>query len=98
VRITLLVIPQHFLQHKDLLKLSAFVGLFELLYTQESKAKLMMFFWVLAEALKMETACFSEMLASTGESTRRQNSEEHHHPHRRENLKSHKSKAIDASD
>jgi hypothetical protein len=39
----------------------------------------------------METVGFSETLASTDESTRRQNPEEqHHHPHRRENLKSHK--------
>jgi hypothetical protein len=39
----------------------------------------------------METVCFSETLASTDESTRRQNPEEYHHhqPHRRENLKSH---------
>jgi hypothetical protein len=37
----------------------------------------------------MEIVCFSEMLASTDESTRRQNPEEHH-PHRRENLKSHR--------
>jgi hypothetical protein len=41
-------------------------------------------------ALKMEIACFSETLASTYESTRRQNLKEHHHPHRRENLKSDK--------
>jgi hypothetical protein len=33
----------------------------------------------------METVCFSETLASTDESTRRQNPEEH--SHRRENLK-----------
>jgi hypothetical protein len=33
----------------------------------------------------METVCFSETLASTEESTRRQNPEEHHQPHRREN-------------
>jgi hypothetical protein len=33
-----------------------------------------------AEALKMETVCFfSETLESTGESTWRQNPEEHHH-------------------
>jgi hypothetical protein len=38
------------------------------------------------EGLKMETVCFSKTLASTDESTRRQNPE--HHPHRRENLKS----------
>jgi hypothetical protein len=37
----------------------------------------------------MEAACFSETVASTDESTRRQNPEEHHHPHRRENLKYH---------
>jgi hypothetical protein len=40
--------------------------------------------------LKMETVCFSETLASTNESTRRQNpEEEHYHLHRRESLKSH---------
>jgi hypothetical protein len=39
-------------------------------------------------ALKIETVCLSETLASTGEATRRQNPEEHHHPHRRENLRS----------
>jgi hypothetical protein len=34
--------------------------------------------------------CFSETLASTDESTRRQNPEKrHHHPHRRQNFKSH---------
>jgi hypothetical protein len=33
----------------------------------------------------METVCFSEALAYTDESTRRQYPEEHHHPHRREN-------------
>jgi hypothetical protein len=38
---------------------------------------------------KMETVSFSEMLASRDESTRLQNPEEHHHPHRRENLRSH---------
>jgi hypothetical protein len=41
---------------------------------------------------KTETVCFSETMASTDiyKSTRRQNPEEkHHHPHRRENLKSH---------
>jgi hypothetical protein len=37
----------------------------------------------------METVCFSETLASIDESTRRINPE-HHHPHRRENLRSHK--------
>jgi hypothetical protein len=37
----------------------------------------------------METICFSETLASTDESTRRPNQEEHNNPHRRENLKSH---------
>jgi hypothetical protein len=37
----------------------------------------------------METVCFSETLVSTDESTRRQNPEDHHHPQRRENLKSH---------
>jgi hypothetical protein len=36
----------------------------------------------------METACFSETLVPTDESTRRQNLEEYHHPHRRENFKS----------
>jgi hypothetical protein len=46
--------------------------------------------WVLAlsSALKMETVCFSEMLASTDKSTRHQNPE-HHYCHHRENLKSH---------
>jgi hypothetical protein len=40
--------------------------------------------------LKMAMVCFSEMLASTNESTRPQNPEEHHHhPHHHENLKSH---------
>jgi hypothetical protein len=39
----------------------------------------------------MEIFCFSETLASTDESTRRQNPvEEHPHSRRRENLKSHK--------
>jgi hypothetical protein len=42
-----------------------------------------LFFWVFApcmpEALKMVTVCFSETLASTDESTRRQNPEEQHH-------------------
>jgi hypothetical protein len=37
----------------------------------------------------METVCFSETFASTGESTRRQNPEVDH-PHRRENHRSHK--------
>jgi hypothetical protein len=42
-------------------------------------------------ALKMETVCFSETLASTDESTRHQNSEDHHHNIlRRKNLNSHK--------
>jgi hypothetical protein len=36
----------------------------------------------------METVRFSETLASTDKSTRRQNPEQHYHPHRRENLKS----------
>jgi hypothetical protein len=40
-------------------------------------------------AMKMETVCFSETLVSIDESTQRQNPEEHHHPHRRDNLKSH---------
>jgi hypothetical protein len=40
-------------------------------------------------AMMMETVCFSETLVSTYESTRRQNSEKRHHPHRLENLKSH---------
>jgi hypothetical protein len=44
----------------------------------------------LSSDLKMETVCFSETLASTDESTRRQNTEEqYHHPHCRENLKFH---------
>jgi hypothetical protein len=38
----------------------------------------------------MESVCFSETLASTDDSTQRQNPEEHHHhPHCRENLRSH---------
>jgi hypothetical protein len=55
---------------------------------------MMLFFWVLSlsSGLNMETVCFSETLASTDESTRRQNPQEHHHhhhhPHRRDNLKS----------
>jgi hypothetical protein len=37
----------------------------------------------------MEAVCFSETLAPTDESTRRQNPEEEHHlPYRHENLKS----------
>jgi hypothetical protein len=36
----------------------------------------------------------AEALASTYESTRLQNPEEHHHPHRRENLKSLKTQII----
>jgi hypothetical protein len=43
-----------------------------------------------SSTLKMETVCISEMLTSTNESTQRQNPEEqHHHPHRRGNLKPH---------
>jgi hypothetical protein len=46
--------------------------------------RIMMFsLWILAlcrlTRLKMETVCFSETLASTGESKRRQNPAEHHH-------------------
>jgi hypothetical protein len=41
-----------------------------------------------SSALKMETVCFSETFASKDESTRRQNPEVHHHPHRRESLRS----------
>jgi hypothetical protein len=45
---------------------------------------------IVTSALKMETVCFSKMLASTDESTWRQNPEQHHHhPHCHENLKSH---------
>jgi hypothetical protein len=45
---------------------------------------------MVTSALKMEAARFSETLASTSKSTRRQNQEEHHqYRHRRENLKSH---------
>jgi hypothetical protein len=44
---------------------------------------------IATSALKMETVFFSETLESTYECIRRQNLEEHHHPHRRENLKSH---------
>jgi hypothetical protein len=48
---------------------------------------LMLLFWALApcrlfrakaSVMKMETVCFSETLASTDESARRQNPEEHH--------------------
>jgi hypothetical protein len=39
--------------------------------------------------LKTERACFSETSVSTYQSTRRHNPEQHRHPHRRENLKSH---------
>jgi hypothetical protein len=42
-----------------------------------------------SSALKMDTVCLSETLASAYKSTRLQDPEEHHHPHRRENLKSH---------
>jgi hypothetical protein len=46
---------------------------------------MMMFFWV----AMMQTVRFSEALASTYESTRRQNPEGHrHHPQRGETLKS----------
>jgi hypothetical protein len=39
----------------------------------------------------METVCFSETSVSTSESTRRRDLEEQHrHPHRRENIESHK--------
>jgi hypothetical protein len=49
--------------------------------------RMLLFLWVLApcrlvgrsSALKMETVCFSETLASTDESTRLKNPEEHHH-------------------
>jgi hypothetical protein len=45
---------------------------------------------MMAEALMVERICFSETLASTDESTRRQNPDHHHHhPHRCENLISH---------
>jgi hypothetical protein len=42
---------------------------------------ILMFFWVKSpsSALKMDTARFSETLASTNQSTRRLNPEEHHH-------------------
>jgi hypothetical protein len=38
--------------------------------------------------MMMETVYFFETLTSTYESTRHQSPEQHHHPHRRENLKS----------
>jgi hypothetical protein len=42
---------------------------------------------MITSALKMETVRFSEALASTSQSTRRPNPEEHHqYCHRRENL------------
>jgi hypothetical protein len=44
---------------------------------------------MVTSALKMETVRFSETLASTSQSTRRPNPEEHHqYRHRLENLKS----------
>jgi hypothetical protein len=46
---------------------------------------------MVTSAMKMEAVRFSETLASTDQSTRRPNPEEHHqYCHRRENLKSHK--------
>jgi hypothetical protein len=42
-----------------------------------------------SSALKMDAVFFSETLASTYESIRRQNPEEHHHLHRRENPEYH---------
>jgi hypothetical protein len=46
-------------------------------------------FGAMTSALKMETVCFSERVASTDECTRRQITEQqHYHPHRRANLKS----------
>jgi hypothetical protein len=36
--------------------------------------------------MMMETVCFSETLASTDESTWRQNPEKQHHPHPREDI------------
>jgi hypothetical protein len=42
-----------------------------------------------AVALKMQTLCLSETLVFTYECTRCHNPEQHRHPHRRENLKSH---------
>jgi hypothetical protein len=45
----------------------------------------------------MGTFCNSETLASTAQSTRRQNPEEHHKSrHRRENLKSHNAEGVDS--
>jgi hypothetical protein len=41
--------------------------------------------------LTMETVCFSEILVSTYESTRRYNSEQHRHPHHHERQISHSS-------
>jgi hypothetical protein len=50
---------------------------------------------IITFALKMDTACFSEMLATTEQSERHQNPEElHHYRQRPENLKSH-SKFLD---
>jgi hypothetical protein len=45
----------------------------------------------------METVHFSETLASTNESTRRQDPEEQHQPHRSKNLKSHISESSSAT-
>jgi hypothetical protein len=44
----------------------------------------------------METVCFSETMASADESTRGKNPEQHDHPHRRKNLKSHTLKFINS--
>jgi hypothetical protein len=44
----------------------------------------------------METVCVSETLASTDESPQLQNPEGHH-PHRRENLRTHKENSVYAS-
>jgi hypothetical protein len=50
------------------------------------------------DAKVSETVSFSETSASTDEYTRRQNAEQHHHPHRRENLKFYKvSKSYESS-
>jgi hypothetical protein len=48
-----------------------------------------LFFWVVAAALKMEKLCCYETLVTGYECTRRHKSQEHCLPHCRENVKSH---------
>jgi hypothetical protein len=64
-------------------------GIYTGLEKGKAEGRILPFPNIANSALKMETICFSETVASTDESTRRQNPEDHHHhhPHRRENLK-----------